>query len=206
MGDEPVPYHGAVAPAAELGQAFGGEMVGVAQVIVGQPLAGIAADVEALRSGVLVDEVVCEAQQRFIAHVLGEEPFEDGSVDRRVAFTDVEFHEPSAGALAGPSFDGLARVDGAASLDAGGLPSADLGVQHWPHRVDSDVVEDLVVDRFTADDAVLAADRFDSVEVSDGGVVEAPSADLRRDGIGDAVEVGMVVEPRGHVPPGPFSS
>ena len=108
--------------------------------------------------------------------------------------------------MAGPSFDGLARVDGAASFDAGCLPSADLGVEHWPHRVDGDVVEDLVVDGFAADDAVLAADRFDSVEVSDGGVVEASGADLRRDGGGDAVEVGMVVEPCGHVPPGPFSS
>ena len=29
VGDEPVPHDGAVAPAAELGQAFGGEMVGV---------------------------------------------------------------------------------------------------------------------------------------------------------------------------------
>ena len=91
-----MPHHGAVAPAAELGQAFGGEMVGVAQVIVGQPLAGVAADIEPLRSGVSVDEVVCEAQQRFIAYVPGEQAFEDGSVDRRVAFADVEFGEPSA--------------------------------------------------------------------------------------------------------------
>lgn len=206
MGDEPVPYHGAVAPAAELGQAFGGEMVGVTQVIVGQPLAGVAADVESLRSVVLVDEVVCEAQQRFIAYILGEQAFEDGAVDRRVAFADVEFHEPFAGALAGPSFDGLARVDGAASFDAGGLPSADLGVEHGSHRVDDDVVEDLVVDGFAADDAVLAADGLGPVEIPDGGVVEAAGADLRRDGLGDAIEVGMVVEPCRHVPPGPFSS
>ena len=81
-----------------------------------------------------------------------------------------------------------------------------LAVCHGPHRVDGDVVEDLVVDGFTADDAVLAADRFDSVEISDGGVVEAAGADLRRDGLGDAIEVGMVVEPCAHVPPGAFSS
>lgn len=89
--------------------------------------------------------------------------------------------------------------------DAGGLPSADLGVQHRPHRVDGDVVEDLVVDGFAADDAVLSTDRLGPVEISDGGVVEAAGADLRRDGGGDAVEVGMAVEPCAHVPPGPFA-
>jgi len=68
------------------------------------------------------------------------------------------------------------------------------------------VVEDLVVDGFAADDAVLAADRLGPVEISNGGVMEAAGADLRRDGLGDAIEVGMMVELRGHVPSGPFSS
>lgn len=52
----------------------------------------------------------------------------------------------------------------------------------------------LVPDRFAADDAVLAADRFDAVEVRDPGVAVSAFAYLVADLAGEAVEVGVGFE------------
>lgn len=52
----------------------------------------------------------------------------------------------------------------------------------------------LVPDRFAADDAMLAADRFDAVEVRDPGVAVSAFAYLVADLAGEAVEVGVGFE------------
>ena len=52
----------------------------------------------------------------------------------------------------------------------------------------------LVPDRFAADDTVLAADRFDAVEVRDPGVAVSAFAYLVADLAGEAVEVWVVVD------------
>lgn len=49
----------------------------------------------------------------------------------------------------------------------------------------------LVSDRFAADDAVFAADRFDAVEVRDPGVEVSAFAYLVGDPFGEPVEVGV---------------
>lgn len=49
------------------------------------------------------------------------------------------------------------------------------------------MVVDLVPDRFAADDAVFAADRFDAVEVCDPGVEVSAFAYLVADLAGEAV-------------------
>ena len=70
---------------------------------------------------------------------------------------------------------------------------------------DGHMVVDLVAHRFAADDAVLAADRFDAVEVRDPRVSEAAFAYLVGDPHGEPVEVGVGFEEAGHVAAGPFA-
>lgn len=67
------------------------------------------------------------------------------------------------------------------------------------------MVVDLVAYRFAADDAVLAADRFDAVEVRDPGVAVSAFAYLVADPFGEPVEVWVGVEEAGHVAAGPFA-
>lgn len=67
------------------------------------------------------------------------------------------------------------------------------------------MVVDLVPDRFAADDAVFAADRFDAVEVRDPGVEVSAFAYLVADPFGEPVEVGVGFEEPGHVAAGPFA-
>lgn len=57
----------------------------------------------------------------------------------------------------------------------------------------------LVSDRFAADDAVLAADRFDAVEVRDPGVAVSAFAYLVGDPLGEVVDVGVGFEEPGDV-------
>lgn len=80
-----------------------------------------------------------------------------------------------------------AGVDGAAIGDAGGLPSSHLRVEQRLQGHDGHMVVDLVPDRFAADDAVFAADRFDAVEVCDPGVEVSAFAYLVGDPFGEAV-------------------
>lgn len=56
------------------------------------------------------------------------------------------------------------------------------------------MVVDLVSDRFAADDAVFAADRFDAVEVGDPCVAVSAFAYLVADLFGEPVEVGVGFE------------
>lgn len=67
------------------------------------------------------------------------------------------------------------------------------------------MVVDLVAYRFAADDTVLAADRFDAVEVRDPGVAVSAFAYLVGDPFGEPVEVGVGFEEAGHVAAGPFA-
>lgn len=157
-------------------------------------MAEVAADVESVVSLVLVDEVVDEAQERGVADVVGEHGLEGRAVDRRVVFADVEFDEASAVAFPCPSFDGASGVDGAAAGDAGGLPSADLGVEEGLESPDGDVVVDLVSYGLASDDPVFPGDGFGAVEVSDGGVAEVAVADFIGDLSGEFVEVGVAFE------------
>ena len=55
----------------------------------------------------------------------------------------------------------------------------------------------LVSDRFAADDAVFAADRFDAVEVRDPGVAVSAFAYLVGDPLGEVVDVGVGFEEAG---------
>lgn len=63
----------------------------------------------------------------------------------------------------------------------------------------------LVPDRFAADDTVLAADRFDAVEVRDPGVAVSAFAYLVGDPFGEQVEVWVGFEEAGHVAAGSFA-
>ncbi|KOA42627.1 hypothetical protein BBM1128_02610 [Bifidobacterium breve MCC 1128] len=205
--DEPAAGDLAGAPAG----AFDGHgrrfdpVVGVAEVVVGEPLAQVAADVEAVVALVPVDEVEHEAQQDRVADVAREHRLQCGAVDAGIVFAHVELHEPFAGSFACPSFDRAAGVDGAAIGDAGGLPSAHLRVEQRLEGHDGHMVVDLVAYRFAADDAVFAADRFDAVEVRDPGVAVSAFAYLVGDPFGEPVEVGVGFEEAGHVAAGPFA-
>ena len=187
--DEPAAGDLAGAPAG----AFDGHgrrfdpVVGVAQIVVGEPLAEVAADVEAVVALVLVDEVEHEAQQDWVADVACEHRLQGGAVDAGIVFAHVELREPFRAAFAGPSFDRAPGVDGAAIGDAGGLPSSHLRVEQRLEGHDGHMVVYLVPDRFAADDTVLAADRFDAVEVRDPGVSEAAFTYLVADLAGEAV-------------------
>lgn len=63
----------------------------------------------------------------------------------------------------------------------------------------------LVPDRFAADDAMFAADRFDAVEVRDPGVAVSAFAYLVGDPLGEVVDVGVGFEEAGHVAAGPLA-
>lgn len=146
VGDEPAASDLAGAPAGSFdghGRRFD-PVVGVAEVVVGEPLAEVAADVEAVVALVPVDEVEREAQQDRVADVAREHCLQCGAVDAGIVFAHVQFHEPFAGSFARPSFDRAAGVDGAAIGDAGSLPSADLRVEQWLERHDGHMVVDLV--------------------------------------------------------------
>lgn len=104
-------------------------VVGVAEVVVGEPLAQVAADVEPVAALVSVDEVEHEAQQDRVADVACEHRLQGGAVDAGIVFAHVELHEPFRAAFACPSFDRATGVDGAAIGDAGGLPSSHLRVE-----------------------------------------------------------------------------
>lgn len=196
VGDEPAAGDLAGAPAG----AFDGHgrrfdpVVGVAEVVVGEPLAEVAADVEPVVALVPVDEVEHETQQDRVADVALEHRLQGGAVDAGIVFAHVELHEPFRAAFACPSFDRAAGVDGAASGDAGGLPSADFRIEQWLERHDGHMVIDLVAHRFATDDAMLVADRFDAVEVDDPGVAVSALAYLVADLFGEPVEVGVGFE------------
>ena len=174
-------------------------VVGVAEVVVGEPLAQVAADVEPVAALVSVDEVEHEAQQDRVADVAREHRLQGGAVDAGIVFAHVELHEPFRAAFACPSFDRATGVDGAAIGDAGGLPSSHLRVEQRLEGHDGHMVVDLVAYRFAADDAVLAADRFDAVEVRDPGVAVSAFAYLVADSFGEPVEVCVSSDVSGEV-------
>lgn len=78
--------------------------------------------------------------------------------------------------------------------DARGLPSSYLRVEQGHEGDDRDVVEDLLFDGLTADDAMLAGNRFDTVEVSDTWMVESAGPDLAGESDGEVVEVRVVFQ------------
>lgn len=170
------------------------------KVIVREPLREVRAYVQAAVSAVLVDECEDEPQKTPVADVMGEHRFEHGTVDRRIAFDDVEFDEDPAVALPHPFSDGLARVVDATARDAGGLPASYLRVEQRHERAGRDVVVDLMLDGLPADDPDLAADRLDVPVVCDRREVEFAGADVVGDLAGESVEVGMAFEESSGVP------
>ena len=56
------------------------------------------------------------------------------------------------------------------------------------------MVEDLLFDGLAADDAVLAGNRFDAVEVSDTWMIESAGPDLAGELDGETVEVWVVFQ------------
>lgn len=202
VGDETTPYLLALPPAASSdgGERSLGVMPCRGKVIVREPLREVRAYVQAAVSAVLVDECEDEPQKTPVADVMGEHRFEHGTVDRRIAFDDVEFDEDPAVALPHPFSDGLARVVDATARDAGGLPASYLRVEQRHERAGRDVVVDLMLDGLPADDPDLAADRLDVPVVCDRREVEFAGADVVGDLAGESVEVGMAFEESSGVP------
>lgn len=56
------------------------------------------------------------------------------------------------------------------------------------------MVEDLLLDGLSSDDAVFPADGFDAVEVADAWVVESAGLDLAGELVGDGIEVRMPLQ------------
>ncbi len=131
-------------------------VVGVAQIVVGEPLAQIGADVQSVIARVLVDEMERQIQQPPVPHVTREQAFQHFTADAWIAFAHVQFHEDPAGWFAHPSFDRATRVGYAPAGNARRLPSADLRAEQWHQRRTADVIADLMADAFASDDAYLA--------------------------------------------------
>lgn len=194
VGDEPSLRGGAVPVPSGLGESVLAEMPDGRQIVVRQILAEVASDVQAVGSGIGVDEMEDETQERRVPDVMGEHRLERRPVDRWIAFAHIEFDEDFARRFADPFADGTSCVVGAAVRDARGLPSSYLRVEQGHEGDDRDVVEDLLFDGLTADDAMLAGNRFDTVEVSDTWMVESAGPDLAGESDGEVVEVRVVFQ------------
>lgn len=194
VGDEPSLRGGAVPVPSGFGESVLAEVPDGRQVIIRQVLAEVAADVQAVIAGVGVDEVEDEAQERHVADVVREHRLERRPINRWIAFAHIEFDEDFARWFADPFADGTSCVVGAAVRDARGLPSSYLRVEQGHEGDDRDVVDDLLFDGLTADDAMLAGNRFDTVEVSDTWMVESAGPDLAGESDGEVVEVRVVFQ------------
>lgn len=192
--DEPSLRGGAVPVTSGFGESVLAEMPDGRQIIVRQVLTEVTADVQAVIAVIGVDEVEDEAQERHVADVAEEHRLERRPVDRRIAFAHVEFNEDFARGFADPFADGASCVVGTAVRDARGLPSSYLRFEKWHEGDDRDVVEDLLFDGLAADDAVLAGNRFDAVEVSDTWMIESAGPDLAGELDGETVEVWVVFQ------------
>ena len=207
VGDETAPAFLSMVPSAVAcreKRAFGVVPCG-GEMVVREPLREVRAYVQSAVTTVPVDKREDESQQTPVADVMGEHPFEHGTVDRRIAFDDVEFDEDPAVAFLHPFSDGLACVVDAAAWDAGRLPPAYLRAEQRHERAGRDVVVDLMLDGLPADDPDLAADRLNVPVVCDRREVEFAGSDVVGNLAGESVEVGMAFEESSGVSPVSFA-
>ena len=154
----------------------------------------------------LVEEDADEVQQGLVLHVAREHGAEHVLVDARVELADVQLYEVLGPRLAYPLLDGVLCEYLPASRYGGRLVVAYLGHEHLGQTVHRDVVEALVLRCLTPDDAVLAVDRLDSVEVLDGCDRDAPLAYLGGEGARQLLLASVFVQKRLHLPAPAFAS
>lgn len=194
MGDKPSGLRLAVAAVTFRRQFALAEVVGWRQIVVGEPLAEVAAYVEPVIPLILVYEMIDQPKKLWVPHIFGEHGLQGAPVYRRIVFADVELDEVFAVTLPRPPLDGSAGVDGSPAGDARGLPPSNLGVEHRLQRRDGDIIIYLVAYCLSAYDPVLTADGFDAIEVPDLRMTKSAVAYLRGNLLGQRFEVRVLLQ------------